>query len=681
MSSPTASRQRLAFRRHNSRKILSFIAGFLLRLSPAVAQEPQPPVRIVPKTPSAQQSGAQTPPAHPPSAHTLDSEDLGAFFDGIIPLQLERADIAGASVLVMQDGKVLLQKGYGFPDAKEKKPVDPASTIFRLASISKLFTWVSVMQLVEQGKLDLDRDVNTYLDFQIHPAFGRPITLRNLMTHTGGFEEEAREIIIINPKKISRLREFLIENQPRRLFPPGLVPGYSNYGVGLASYIVERASGEPFEQYVAEHIFVALGMTHSTFYQPLPKELGSLPSEGYRGNTEKPAVGFEVFNPAGAGGISSTASDMGRFGQALLNDGELDGKRILKPETLAAMFTPQFRASDEMPALCMGFYETWRNDLRWIGHEGDLIAFHSLFFLERSQKLILFVSFNSAGAGGKVRPELVQMFSDRYFPSDQKQTFITVPLNELKTLEGSYQSTRRADSTKLRIINLLSQRTATVDKDGVAQLEDVKDLRGHSIKWKPIGKDLMQQVDGQRRLFAIRDARGKVIRLAYDFPGVQAERVRWFENAKVVLFGAGLSLLTLLAVVLAALSRTIRRLFIRNRPKPAPRPGTRWLPRTSQFAAWIWVLLISTIFILFTVLGDDSAPPTRAWDKYLYLVNAVTAIAIFFSALAIVSCLFLWLRTDLRKITKVKFSLVALACLFLSWFAIHWNIIGPATRL
>ena len=658
-----------------------FLVALAVLASATLAQEPQPPVRIVPKTPSAQQSGAQTPPANPLSTHTLDAEDLGAFFDGIIPLQLERSDIAGASVLVMQDGKVLLQKGYGFADAKEKKPVDPAGTIFRLASISKLFTWVSVMQLAEKGKLDLDRDVNTYLDFQIRPAFGAPITLRNLMTHTGGFEEEAREIIIINPKKIPTLRQFLIENQPRRLFPPGIVPGYSNYGVGLASYIVERASGEPFEQYVAEHIFAPLGMTHSTFYQPLPKDLGSLPSEGYRGNTEKPAVGFEIFNPAGAGGISSTASDMGRFGQALLNAGELDGRRILKPETLEAMFTPQFRASEQMPALCMGFYETWRNDLRWIGHEGDLIAFHSLFFLERSQKLILFVSFNSAGAGGKVRPELVQMFSDRYFRSDQKQTFITVPLNELKTLEGSYQSTRRADSTKIRIGNLLSQRTTTVDKDGTVQLEDVKDLRGHTIKWKPIGKDLMQQVDGQRRLFAIRDARGTVIRLAYDFPGVQAERVRWFESAKVVLFGVGLSLLILLAVVLAALNRTIRRLVLRGRPKPAPQPGTRWLPRISQFAAWIWVLLISTIFILFTVLGDDSPPPTRAWDKYLYLVNAVTAIAIFFSALAIFSGLFLLPRTDLRKITKVKFSLVALACLFLSWFAIHWNIIGPATRL
>src|SRR5438445_11554342 len=113
----------------------------------------------------------------------------------------------------MKNDEVLLQKGYGFADAKEKTAADPSSTIFRLASISKLFTWVSVMQLVEQGKLDLDRDVNTYLDFQIHPAFGRPITLRNLMTHTGGFEEEAREIIMITPKKSATLRDFTLDNQ------------------------------------------------------------------------------------------------------------------------------------------------------------------------------------------------------------------------------------------------------------------------------------------------------------------------------------------------------------------------------------------------------------------------------------------------------------------------------------
>ena len=157
----------------------------------------------------------------------------------------------------------LLKKGYGFSDIAKKKPVDPDSTIFRLASISKLFTWVSVMQLVEQGKLDLDADVNNYLDFQITPAFGKPVTLRNLMTHTAGFEEEIRDILLTDPKKATPLREFLMENLPRRMFTPGEVPAYSNYGVGLGGYIAQRASGQLFEDYVADHILQPLAMKHS----------------------------------------------------------------------------------------------------------------------------------------------------------------------------------------------------------------------------------------------------------------------------------------------------------------------------------------------------------------------------------------------------------------------------------
>jgi CubicO group peptidase (beta-lactamase class C family) len=658
--------------------------ALLFVISPAHSQV-QKPTPTKKSDAQARPSGDKTPPATPSAAHQLTSADLEAFFDGIIPLQLERSDVAGASVLVMKDGQLLLQKGYGYSNFKDKKPVDPTTTIFRLASISKLFTWVAVMQLREQGKLDLDTDINQYLDFQIRPAFGRPITIRNLMTHAAGFEETVRDIILVHGKQpadhLPSLRDFLIHNQPRRLFPPGLVPGYSNYGVGLGSYIVQRVSGAPFEQYVAEHIFTPLGMTHSTFYQPPPKDLESLPSDGYRNNTSRDPVGFEIFNPVGAGGISSTAADMSRFGLALLNAGELDGHRILKPETLAAMYTPQFRASDQLPALGMGFYETWRNDLRWIGHEGDLIAFHSLFFLERSQKLILFVSFNSAGGAGKARPELVQMFTDRYFPTSSSQKFIIMSQQELKSLEGTYQSTRRADSTKIRLNNLFSQRTASLDKEGVLQIGDIKDLRGHTVKWKPIAKDLFQQVDGQRRLFAIRDGSGKVIRLAYDFPGVQAERIQWYDSAGIVYGLCASSVLILAAVILASLYRVGRRLIFKNRPKPAPVSGTAWLPRTTRIAAWLWLILLGGILGFLVSTGDDLAPPTEAWNKYLYLVNTVTVVAILFSLLAVASGIIAWFRADLRRITQVKFSLVALACLVLSWLALHWNILGPVTRL
>jgi CubicO group peptidase (beta-lactamase class C family) len=632
------------------------------------------PVQAPPASPAPQG-------APPVQAHSLEQADLEGFFDGILPMQLERSDIAGASVLVMQDGRVLLKKGYGYADLKTKKAVDPDATIFRLASISKLFTWISVMQLEEQGKLNLDTDVNQYLDFKIRPAFGQPITLRNLMTHTAGFEEVLDDILLTDPSKAITLREDLINNQPMRLFPPGKIPAYSNYGVGLASYIVQRISGEPFEQYVQDHIFAPLGMNHSSFYQPLPKPLQNLASQGYRSSTLKPPVGFEIFNPVGAGGISSTAYDMGRFGQALLNGGELDGKRILKPETLAMMWTPQFRASDQLPPQCMGFYQVWRSGLHWIGHEGDLIAFHSLFFVESQKKLVLFVSYNSANGGTKPRPEIIDMFSDRYFPAPGGPKFLKTPVQELRTIRGAYQTTRRADSTKLKLFMLFGQSDASVNKDGELTISGMRDLRGHPMKLKPIGKDLWQQEEGQNHIFAIRDQQNHIVRLAFDFPGVQLERVPWYENHHLVLWSSGGSLAILALVMLATLVRLGRRIFLRKRRRLEPQPGTQWLTASPRIAAFSWCILLGVIGILLVAAGDDLMPPTPEWFKWLELMNWATVVALFFSFFAVVAGARIWWRPDLRWITKVKFTLVSLACLTLSWLAIHWHIIGPAHRI
>ena len=656
-------------------------ALFLAAIACAASAHAQPPqTAIAPKPASAP---AETKPAAavPPTlAHALEKADLEAFFDGIVPLQLERSDAAGATVLVRRDGKELLKKGYGFSDIAKKKPVDPDSTIFRLASISKLFTWISVMQLVEQGKLDLDADVNRYLDFQIAPAFGKPVTLRNLMTHTGGFEEEIRDILVTDPKKATPLREFLIENQPRRMFPPGEVPAYSNYGVGLGGYIVQRASGQMFEDYVAEHIFQPLAMKHSSFRQPLAQELAALPSEGYRSNTEKPAVGFEIFTPAPAGGISSTASDMGRFAEALLNGGQLDGHRILKPETLQSMWTKQFGTSDALPVMCMGFYQTWRNGLRFIGHDGDLIAFHSMFLVEPEKKLVVFISYNSAGAASKTRTEILTSFSDRYYPSSQAPNFQKPAPEEIKAIKGTYQATRRADSTKLSLGNLLSQADADVDKDGVLKIDEFKDLRGHVRKWKSIGKDLWQDENDQRWIFAIRDNAGKIVRLAVNFPGVQFERVVWYENSNIILPVLCVSLAILMLVIVASLVRVGRRILMSKRQAFQPQPGTLQLTTGSRVSAIAWITLATGTAVLMSRLENESMLPSHDVDKYFVVMNLVTGLAIFFSLSAIVTGFLVWRRSEIRVISKLKFSLVAFACLFLSWFSVHWHLIGPAHR-
>jgi CubicO group peptidase (beta-lactamase class C family) len=658
---------------------MSVVLWFCLAIL-AHAFPPQTETALKPTVPSAAASGIPIATMPAPAPHTLDNADLEAFFDGIIPLQLERSDIAGATVLVMKDGQTLLKKGYGYSDFAKKKPVDPDSTIFRLASISKLFTWVSVMQLAEQGRLDIDADVNNYLDFQIAPAFGKPITLRNLMTHTGGFEEEIRDILINDPKLATPLREFMIQNQPHRIFPPGVIPAYSNYGVGLAGYIVQRVSGEPFEQYVAEHIFQPLGMTHSSFHQPLEQALSSLPSDGYKGTTEKPAIGFEIFNPAPAGGVSSTAADMGRFAQALLGGGEFEGHRILKTETVNAMWTRQFAASDALPAICMGFYQTWRNGLRFVGHDGDLIAFHSSFLLEPKEKLVLFISYNSSGSGNKARGEWLTSFADRYYPFKPAQQFQNLPLAELKEIAGTYHSTRRSETNKLKLADLGEQDHAKVDKDGVLSIDTSKDLRGHIRKWKPIGKDLWQVEDGQALLFAIRDSQGKIVRAASNFAGGQFERVPWYEDAQLILPSLGVSLFILTLVVFAILFRLGRKLMFRSRPPFQPQPGTLRLTAAPKLAALAWIFLVIVASIALSRLGNATMPPSHAADKYFVLVNWLTGLAIFLSLFAILAGLRIWRRADIRTISRIKFSLVALACVFLIWFSIHWNLIGPAHR-
>src|SRR6266436_149679 len=533
------------FRPRGALQLVAICASFsALAMPPQTAMAPKP---VIDGVPTGEKPSSTTPPT---TSHALEREDLEAFLDGIIPLQLERSDIAGATILVMKGGKDLLRKGYGFSDVSKKKPVDPETTMFRLASISKVFTWISVMQLVEQRKLDIDADVNKYLDFQIAPAFGKPITLRNLMTHTGGFEEEIRDILLTDPKKATPLREFLMGNQPRRIFPPGEVPAYSNYGVGLAGYIVQRASGEPFEQYVAEHIFQALGMKHSSFYQPLAEDLSSFASNGYQNNTEKPAVGFEMFSPTQYGSVCLMAPDMGR----------------------------------------------------------------------------------------------------------------------------------RSESTKLSLGNLIGQGEATLDKDGVLKVDDFKDLRGHMRQWKPIGKDLWQEVDDQRRMFAIRNSSGKIVRIAVSFPGVQFERVPWYENSKMILPILTVSLVILAAVVGASLLRLGRMIFLSKRPPFKQQPGSVRLTLGAKLSATAWIILTIGTAVLMSRLENETMLPTHAIDKYFVMMNLVTGVAILLSIFAVSAGLRIWRLSNIRFISKLKVSLVAAACVFLTWFSVHWHLIGPAHR-
>jgi CubicO group peptidase (beta-lactamase class C family) len=259
---------------------LTLAALFALATFAAAAQGPAPAAS--PTTPPAVQEGKQAPTAPAATGKALTADDVNAWLDGYMPYALATGDLAGAVVVVVKDGQIVTERGFGYADVAAKKPVDPKLTLFRPGSTSKLFTWTAVMQLVEQGKLDLDADVNKYLDadFQVPPRDGKPITLRNIMTHTAGFEEQVKNIITEDPSQPGYV-ELLKRWMPTRVFDAGTTPAYSNYATSLAGYIVERVSGESFYDYIDKHIFAPLDMAHSTFRQPLPKNLEPDMATGY----------------------------------------------------------------------------------------------------------------------------------------------------------------------------------------------------------------------------------------------------------------------------------------------------------------------------------------------------------------------------------------------------------------
>jgi len=209
----------------------------------------------------------------------------------------------------------------------------------------------------------------------------------------------------------------------------------------------------------------------------------------------------------------------------------------------------------------------------------------------------------------------------------------------------------------------------------------LKDLRGHAIKWKPIGKDLWQAEEDQDRIFAIRDGKNRVVRIAFDFPGAQYERVPWYESAIFVRPAIYASLGICALVLLATLIRLGRRIFLRRRPKLVPQQGTIWLTFIPRGAAILWTLFAGSLATFVLVTGDDLMPPTPEWYQWFAVINWVTGFALLLSLFGVLSGIRIWWRPHTRWITKVKFTLVAVACVILSLVAVHYHLIGPARRI
>jgi len=614
--------------------------------------------------------------AAPANASIDDPVALEAFIDGLVQPMMQSQNSPSGTVAIAKDGQLVFAKGYGYQDIEAGIPVDPAKTLFRPGSVSKLFTWVSVMQLVEQGRLDLDADVNTYLDgFRIRDTFDEPVTLRHILTHTAGFEDGALGYLIIDdPAKAVPLREAMEKYQPVRVNPPGKQTAYSNYATALAGLIVQNVSGEPFSEYVRKHIFEPLGMENSSFDEPLPEHLASNMAKSYRLDAgtfvEKPFEIITSFAPAGA--QSATATDMVRFGQAILNGGELDGQRILAPETVELMLTRAFSHDDRLMGMALGFYEISENGTRLVGHGGDTQYFHSYLGIDHEHGLTFFVSFGASG-GSQVRSAFTPGLYDEFYPAATERP---------EPPEGFMERAGRYAGNYAFWRSNFSKIEKALGLSGGVQVAPTKEntlvvaLGGGAKQYAEVGENLFRQMDPGVSLIAgiapeyiafQENAAGEVTGFVMDgLPFMSLRKLPVYASSSFNLSLFGLSMLIFVAVVAR---RWYQRVAIRQMSD-----RDRAATKGAFLAALANLLVIVSGAIVISIVKDEmfSHIPTlfKVWLIMPIIATAAGLYLVYRAALV-------WQQGALAGVwARLRYTAVAAFALFMCWFYYYWNILG-----
>lgn len=613
----------------------------------------------------------------PPAPGLSDPAELEAFLDELLAKQMEDYHIAGAAVSVVKDGKLYFAKGYGYADLEKGIPVDAEQTLFKIGSGTKLFTWTAVMQLVEQGKLDLDADVNTYLDFRIPATYPQPITLKHLMTHTAGFEDLHAEMVVLDEEHILPPGEWLPSHIPARVRPPGEVAGYSNYGAALAGYIVARVSGQPFSQYVQELILTPLGMEGTTAQWPAPPQLRARESVGYMYDEEGYQIFPQLFGPVDlfpAGSMRTTATDMARFMIAHLQDGFYGDAatevHILKESTARQMHSTLYAPHPRLLGNAYGFFEFSDNGQRVIGHSGSGEPMESLLLLLPDQNLGVFVAYNSLGAGELNRQHFgfQRAFFDHYYPAAAVEP-IQPPADFAERAErftGAYQWTMRSYTTIEKFFALMGPTIyVTNPGDGTLLLESPFG------DWRIVEEEAMyfRLVDGPYHMAFREDDQGRIAYLFTDLTPMMAfEKVDWYEtlafNMPLLMF----SLLMFLSMLPVALLG-----FIRGRRRnadlmPAPHLAC------AAYRLIVWISVLNLMFVAGNAMfGEQLVFGIPVVYKVVLGLGVLSALltvgALFYAVLA-------WKERCWSTGFRVYYTLVMVAAVAFVWFLHHWNLLG-----
>lgn len=611
----------------------------------------------------------------------LDAVELEIFFDGLFQGLMDTHHIPGGVVAVVLGDSLLLAKGYGHANVEEQIPVHPDSTIFRVASISKLFIWTAIMQLVDAEKVDLSTDLNTYLTdvgVKVPETFDTPVTLGHLMTHTAGFESRYIGRAVESPSQLLSRPEVMREQMPERIRAAGQVASYSNHGSELAALVVEAVSGQSYEDYVLEHILRPLGMTSTTLRQQIPKHIQERLATGYayQGGTLRVQQFQYILVPA-AGALTSTATDMARFMRAHLNAGRLGEVEILDSLTARRMQMPLFEPAPGVSPITHGFYGSKYASQPIIRHSGDNSGFHSDFVLMPEQQIGLFVSFN--GQGGNLRESIIESFVRRYFGNESTlfQPIRSSSVDrgdtpawaeDLTIFTGSYVSARRVHSTLAKLGALLM--AVEVEDAGEGKLMT---HANETITWIPSDHPLLfREKDGDRTLSFLENDNGQPTYFYYgNTPIVAFERAPLRMQTSfnlMLLLGTGLMLFS--AVIVGPVVAFVRTRFDISGGARSPMPLTAY-GLSGGASLLLLVFIFGLILVLLNPMSLSVGLP--GWFQTMLVVPFVAL------ALTVVNVYFLvrsWMSGTGRLSARIYISFVTLACMAVFWQLYYWNLLG-----
>lgn len=604
------------------------------------------------------------------AAGPADPKELERWMNQFLADYLKNSSAPSLGFVLVKDGKILFQRGYGYADAEKKTPVVPGQTLFYAASVSKLVTATAVMQLIEQGKLKLDEDANAYFKhFQLKNNYPAPVTVGNLLTHTSGIDDSFILGSVDRPADLLPLGEFFAKNTPRRARAPGEQIVYSNWGMAFAGYLVEAVSGVSFYDYVEQNIFQPLDMERSSFRRPFPPNLApSVATAGVGGQPpDKTAV---QLYPAES--LVSTVTDMGHFIIAHLNGGRFDDTRILSDASVSEMHRQHFTQHVAMPGVAYGFFESYINGRRALFHAGGG-GHESLLYLLPEEKLGFYIVYS-----GELGKDFLPAFMDHYYPASQPFTLPQPSADFAKhahRFAGLYRPNFIAMTNIEKLVSLVADTPVVSNGDGTL-----------TVRLPPLGRKSLRMVEVQPFLFRAEEGfyvtfgvngNGNIVRMfmsgATKDPAA-FDRLRWYESG---MLHAGLAIagfLVFLSFPLVSAAEFVRHHCGKARSERQPASGK---PRL----AWRMAMLVSMAVVLapapvlsWMLIGDHSRP-----SQFKAVFHVSSSCLLFASLLGLTLPVFsyaIWKRGDWSRLKRNYYTVVALAALLMIPFLYHWNLLS-----